>query len=453
MDQSHFTRSLRPCLAVGPTLTLTARVTGVLAMGLLAIGGLLGCAGSTSAPQSVTPEGNLTASAANSAGVSDAMRLNALFGEAGEDAAAVSDILFWSPEQQRVGYQSIAALRATRPLTPGSMVYPLVEGAAKSNPAIAALEALRFAVGEQSMSLADYMAADKVGGLLVLQGNQILFERYGLENTKDSLWISFSVAKSVTSMLVGAALKDGYIQSLDEPVSRYLPRLAGGAYDQSSIRDLLRMSSGVDWNEDYSDPKSDVSIAGGMDGLALVDYLAKLPRKHESGTTFNYSTGETNLMGAVLRAAIGNNLATYASTKIWQGFGMESEANWVLNEEGGVELGGCCINATLRDYGRIGRFVIEEKRGRGADSVLPEGWIDESTQPSPGYAGYGYFWWLDEQGEGTFAALGVFGQMIFIDPEHDIVIVTHSAWPKAVGDELGARRRAMRNAIVEAIKK
>ena len=271
------------------------------------------------------------------------------------------------------------------------------------------------------------------------------YEAYGLENTSESLWVSFSVAKSVTSMLLGAAIRDGYIKSVDESITNYLPEMKGSAFDQSSISDVLQMASGVGWNEDYEDPNSDVSRAGGLDGLELQRYLSALPRAHAPGEVFNYSTGETNLVGALVRAAIGDSLSSYATTKIWQGFGMESDANWMLNTPDGVELGGCCISATLRDYGRIGRFALAEMRGRGERAVLPENWMADSITPSRGSSGYGYLWWLMD--DSMFAALGIFGQSIFIDPQRDLVIVTHGAAQKAVSDTFGAHRLALVNAI------
>ena len=352
-------------------------------------------------------------------------------------------MLFWTHEQHKTGFQNVDRLLATRTLPASDTPYPLVSSPDKR------LETLEYrlesAADGKRHSIADFMDTHQVGGVLVLKGNQILFERYGLENSSESRWVSFSVAKSVTSMLLGAALRDGYISNLDEPITTYLPRMRGSVYDKASIRDVLQMASGVGWNEDYEDPESDVSLAASLDGIELQTYLSALPRLHPPGEVFNYSTGETNLVGALVRSAIGNNLSSYATAKIWQGFGMASDANWLLNGPDGTELGGCCISATLRDYGRIGRFVLAEKAGRGSDAVLPDGWIDDSTKPSKGSPGYGYLWWL--MGDEMFAALGIFGQSIFIDPNTDLVVVTHGATDKAVSEEFGAHRLALVNAI------
>ena len=255
------------------------------------------------------------------------------------------------------------------------------------------------------------------------------------------------MTKSVTSLLIGAAIRDGYIQSVDEPVANYLPRLRGTAYETSTIKDVLQMASGVSWNEDYSDPDSDVARAGGLIGLPLVKYLADLPRKFPSGEIFNYNTGETNLAGEILRAAIGNNASTYLSHKIWQPFGMGDDAYWVLGEAGGGETGGCCINATLRDYARIGIFAMLDGRLPDGTPVLPEGWMQASTTPSGSEQGYGYLWWL--HGNGDYSAMGIFEQQITISPESGVVIAFHSNAPSAVGSLYSRHLEALTPALVK----
>jgi CubicO group peptidase (beta-lactamase class C family) len=256
------------------------------------------------------------------------------------------------------------------------------------------------------------------------------------------------VAKSVVSMLVGAAIRDGYIASVDEKVSDYLPRLKGSAYDQATLRDILQMASGVAWDETYDDPASDVNQAS-WSTLALYDYLDDKPRAGAPGATFNYNTAETNLVGNVLRAAIGNNLSTYLEQKIWQPFGMESDASWNLTEAGGGEFGGCCINATLRDYGRLGLFALNNGRLADGTPVLPKHWMAESTTPSQGAPYYGYLWWLREGG--AYQASGIFGQGIYIDPGENLVIALHSARPDADRDEDWDLQAALFKAIAGAL--
>ena len=353
-----------------------------------------------------------------------------------------TSILFWTPSQQLAGYRNIDRILPTRLIEAGDQIYPL-ESAPRD------FSDLSYTIDGVSYTLDQYIEERRVVGLLVVQNDRILLERYGLGNDEASRWISFSIAKSVTSMLVGAAVRDGYIANVDESVTDYLPRLKGSAYDRATIRNVLQMASGVGWNEDYADPASDVSRAGGLNGLRLFEYLGRLPNVAQPGEEFNYNTGETNLVGALLRAAIGNNLATYLSHKIWQPFGMEADANWALAAPGGGELGGCCISATLRDYARIGLFAMHAGVLPDGARVLPENWMRDSTTSSSGYEGYGYLWWLGP--DGTYSARGIFGQMVWIDPDSRTVIVTHSAWPTAVGRELSRHRNALIDAIAEHI--
>ena len=156
------------------------------------------------------------------------------------------------------------------------------------------------------------------------------------------------------------------------------------------------------------------------------------------------------LVGALLRAAIGNNLTTYLEHKIWQRFGMESDANWLLIEDGGAEHGGCCISATLRDYARIGLFTLHDGVLRDGTRVLPEGWMEASKTPSKGSEGYGYLWWLGDGG--VYNAIGIFGQAIAVDPAEDLIIVTHSAWPQATGRAFSRHRAAFFAALTEALR-
>jgi CubicO group peptidase (beta-lactamase class C family) len=350
-------------------------------------------------------------------------------------------ILFWSPQQQVLGYRAIDELYATRALKASGLAYPLL-------PAARDFSDFRYRYDGKRQTLDDYIQQMRVAGVIAVKDNQVQLERYGLGNDADSRWISFSIAKSVVSMLYGAALKEGYFDSLDDRVVDYLPQLKGGGYDETTIRNILQMASGVRWNEDYDDPTSDVAQSP-TGTLPLFGYMRQLPREAVPGDKFNYNTGETNIAGALLRAAIGNNLTTYLQNKIWHPFGMESGASWLLEQPGGVEVGGCCINATLRDYARIGLFALNDGVLPTGERVLPEGWMAESIEPSKGSAGYGYYWWL--LGDGVYAALGVFGQMIYIDPNRNIVIALHSAWPSADSAELLEHRMAFINALADAL--
>jgi CubicO group peptidase (beta-lactamase class C family) len=350
------------------------------------------------------------------------------------------NILFWEFEQKVAGFRNIDKFGEIRSVAAGNNPYPLPSAAAE-------LHDIAFEYQGETWTVDRYIEQHKVAGLLVVKDGSVVLERYALGNTRDSRWISFSVAKSVTSMLVGAALQDGYIASVDDRITDYLPRLKNSSYDQSSIRNVLQMSSGVEWNEDYADPESDINQVP-WSTLQMVEYLRNKPRSFEPGEKFNYNTAETNLVGDFLRSAIGNNLSTYLSQKIWQPFGMERDAYWVLTDDGGGEFGGSSLNATLRDFARIGLFALNDGVLPDGTRVLPEGWMQESITPSQGHDGYGYLWWL--RGRGEFAASGIFGQAIHIDPAHRIVIAQHSARDAASDADDRALQLAMFRALVDA---
>ena len=353
--------------------------------------------------------------------------------------SADSSPLFWTQDERIVGFRNFDAVFDTRPIDNGTDHFALVEDGQDFSD-------LTYEVDETAYSLDDYVERFFVAGILVAKGERILLERYRLGHTETSRWVSFSIAKSVTSLLIGAAIRDGYIASVDEPVVDYLPRLRGSGYEGTTIRHLLHMASGVAWNEDYADPDSDVARAGGANGMPLIDYLRALPAAAEPGSRFNYNTGETNLVGALLRAAIGNNASTYLGTKIWAPF-MEHPATWSIAEGG--ELGGCCIHATLRDYARLGLFALRGGVLPDGTAILPDDWMQESTTASPASEGYGYLWW--RWGEDAYAAIGIFGQLIWIDPRDDVVLVMQSAAPAATSEAQSAHRSALIAALYERV--
>lgn len=355
-------------------------------------------------------------------------------------APAGSSILFWNAHQKVSGFRNIVSLFPTRLIAAGDSVFPLPAS-------LRELGTTKVVHEGETMTVDEYFTANNVAGLLVIKNGQIAYERYGLGNDSNSVWVSFSVAKSVVSMLVGAAIQDGYIDDIDEKVTDYLPRLKDTPYDQTTLGDLMQMASGVQWNEDYADPTSDVASAQ-WETLSLYEYLRNKPRTAEPGKVFNYNTAETNLVGTLLRSAIGNNLSTYLSQKIWQPFGMEADAYWQLTEPGGGEAGGCCINATLRDYGRLGLFALNDGRDANGVQVLPEGWMAQSTAPSRSANYYGYLWWLN--GPDSFEAMGIFGQGIYVNRRENVVIALHSA-RDAAGGGFGLQT-ALHTAIVEALR-
>lgn len=333
----------------------------------------------------------------------------------------IENILFWTPEQKVAGFRNIEKMYWTRRIESGDAVLALPYD-------LHDLGDLAFSHDGKQVTVDEFVRQMNVAGLLVIKDGSIVYERYELGNTPETVWLSWSVAKSVTSLLVGAAIRDGYIASVDEKVSDYLPRLKNSSYDQATIRNILQMTSGVEWDEDYSDRDSDINSIK-WDTLSLYEYLRNKPRASKPGQRFNYNTAEINLVGTLLRSAIGNNLSTYLSEKIWRPFGMEFDAYWQLSESGGGEFGGSSLSATLRDYGRLGMFALGNGRLPDGTQVLPDAWIMESTTPSRHNDHYGYLWWL--RSEGVFAASGIFGQAIHVDTNKNIVIVMHSARDKA----------------------
>ena len=351
------------------------------------------------------------------------------------------DLLFWNEAQRDAAFRAldrIPLLAKWHTIAPGSAPRALLPG-----------PPLKLDVDVDA-----FMAGQRSAALLIVQGGKLRLERYGLGFDADGRWTSFSVAKSFTSTLVGAALRDGFIRSMDDKVSTYIPEMKGSAYDDVSVQQLLTMTSGVRWNEDYADPNSDVARFNnhqpepGVD--ALVSYMRRLPRDAPAGTRWHYSTGETNLVGILVSRAVGKPLAQYLQEKIWQPAGMERPATWLLSKSG-QEISGCCLQAAPRDFARFGQFILEGARV-GGQSVVPEGWLQQATSKQadigqPG-RGYGYQWWTYD--DGSFSARGIFGQGIFIDPKRQLVIVTNADWGGGARDP---KAMPAREAFYRAVQK
>ena len=310
-----------------------------------------------------------------------------------------------------------------------------------------------------------------------------MLERYALGNNDSSRWTSFSVAKSFTSTLIGMAVKDGKIKNLNDLVTDYLPQMRGTSYEGVTVGNLMTMSSGVDWNEDYRDSSSSLTalfkcpLEGKKGGM--IDVMSKLHRAATPGKRFLYSTGETCLEGEVLTAALkGESMSGYLSRKLWANMGMEADGYWLLESPDGQEFAGGNLSMTLRDYGRFGMFILHNGVLKG-DSLLPSGWVSQISSPpanSPqlGYGklyssmntsehpyyypfGYSYNWWCMDRSpwgaweglnmtsvwgadainastakftnlQGTFSAIGIFGQYIHVNQKENMVTVMWSAW-------------------------
>jgi CubicO group peptidase (beta-lactamase class C family) len=304
-----------------------------------------------------------------------------------------------------------------------------------------------------------YMKAEHLAGVLVLQHGRIRAERYALGLTATTRWTSFSVTKAVTDTLAGAALHRGELHSLDDDVTRYLPEMRGSAYDGVTVRQLMTMTSGVRWNENYTSLDADnvrlytTPAAPGRN--STVEYMRMLPRAATPGSRWVYNTGETDLLGVLLHRATRKPLSQQLSRAVWQHAGMEQTATWIATAPGsdGEEFGGSGLSATLRDFGRLGQWVLE-----GGGGAVDPGWFAEATraQVHAGSAAYGFGWWpqpaaIPDDKASSFAALGIFGQSILIDPQRQLVVVTLGDWDTATGKAHTAARTALWQQVEAAV--
>jgi CubicO group peptidase (beta-lactamase class C family) len=345
-----------------------------------------------------------------------------------------------SPDMAVTTFRNIDRLFPSRRIPASTRPRPLPMAATPLGPVSIQDDGARY-------GLEEFLELNRVSGLLVLQHGQIKLERYRYGNTERTRWMSMSVAKSVTSTLFGAALQDGHILSLDDPVTGYVPALTGSAYEGVSIRDVLMMSSGVRWRETYTDPTSDrrrlleAQIAQTPGGA--IEVMGALTRAAAPGTVNLYSTGETQVAGEVLYRALGGPLSDYLHEQIWEPYGMEADATWWLESPDGVEIGGSGFNAVLRDYGRLGQFILDGGVIDG-ERVLPESWVAEAGSPKVLAGGrpldYGYLWWTGtndaERRDRAFSGEGIHGQFLYINPTVDVVIAMWSARPKPTGGDV-----------------
>ena len=303
----------------------------------------------------------------------------------------------------------------------------------------AAEPAISYKFGSEQRSIADYLGQNPTTGLLIAKDDTILYEHYQYARTDRDRFLSQSMAKTITAMLIGIAVSEGKIKSIDDPVSTYVPGLANVEYGKTSIRDLLHMSSGVAFSEIY-DGQDDIArlsrdlfIESGKDPVASVAQFNT--RAIPPGTKWHYASVETEILGLVLRSATGEPLADYLHSRIWDAIGAEADASWAIDGTG-QEIAFCCFNATLRDYARLGRLLAHDGAWEGRQ-LIPRQWVLDATtvKPTDGhlapgtatpYFGYGYQVWLLPGEQRRFALLGIRGQIILVDPATKLVMV-HTA--------------------------
>ena len=346
---------------------------------------------------------------------------------------------FQNPANAAENFRNMEATFPSRPISKGAETRLFEEQLDR-------LELTYFHAGQEK-SLEQFLSESSTTGLLVIKNGVIRHEQYRLGSDQESLFTSWSVAKSFVATAIAMALQEGRINSLDDPAEKYAPQYAGSDFGSSSLRSLLTMSTGVDFNEDYVSDDSDIRpffFNTFILGKNPDDLLLPFKRSRNAFTDFHYISPNTQVLSAVLRGIYKQPLANVMSEKIWQPLAMESNASWLQHRAGkqGQALGYCCLNARLRDYGRFGQFYLDTAHGKGIGTqLLPPWWVDSLSKPASTihqadgerYAGrgYNYHFWIPPKAissqQQIFSASGVYGQYIWIDPSRNTVIVKTSA--------------------------
>ena len=293
----------------------------------------------------------------------------------------------------------------------------------------------------ETQTLEEFLDKTVTTNFLVIVDNQLIYEKYFRGNDQNSLATSMSVAKSFTSALIGIAIKEGHIKSVDDDVTDYVPELKDSGYKGVTIKHLLQMSSGIEFSEIYDDGASDIiqMIMQLSAGTSIVDYASKLKSEKEPGTSFNYASIDTNILGMVIKRATGMNPAKYLEEKIWKKIGMESDATWATDNHGNV-LTFAYLNVTARDYAKFGRLYLDRGLYKGKQ-IIPKKWVMDSRQPDQEYLklkdkygpywdiGYQHKWWIPAGDDGEFTGIGVWGQYLYVNPAKKLIIVKNSVDP------------------------
>ena len=309
----------------------------------------------------------------------------------------------------------------------------------------AALDGFTYEYEGETRTLADLYTAMETSGLMIIHEGEVVHESYGRGANAGTRFTTWSLVKSITSTLVGVAIADGKIDSVDDQLVKYLPEVKGTAYDGVTIKQALQMSSGIRYDPNLFDGKMDDTINFMTNSVVtgktpVFDLAIKYKREHEPGTKFNYNTAESQVLLELIRRVTEMDAAAYLEQKIWRPLGMEHSGEWVLDRAGaeGAEIGGAFYNPALRDWARFGIFVEQGGVWNG-EQILPVDWVDRATisddahirpgevHPNPN-RGYAWHWWT--YSDGTFTASGANGQTLYIDRENDIVVARSSAWPE-----------------------
>lgn len=280
----------------------------------------------------------------------------------------------------------------------------------------------KLTVKGKEYNFENYLKDNKTVAFLVIKNDSLMCEKYFSGYNEQSVVASFSMAKSVTSILIGCALDDRLIQSVEEPVINYIPELKADGIDKVTIKHLLQMTSGIAYNESYINPFGDAANYYYGRNLKRAIYKRKLV--HKPGTVFSYSSGDTQMLGLVLERALkGRSVTEYLEEKLWKPLGMEYDATWSLDRKDGLEKTFCCINARARDFAKIGRLYLNKGNWNGKQIVSKE-WVELSTTPDTANGGVSYYkyqWWLEPGG--NYTATGILGQFIYVAPKNNVIIV------------------------------
>jgi len=375
------------------------------------------------------------------------------------------DQFMWNDAEKLVAHRNMHQLFPTHVVKAGAPVRPLPRRDERLG-----------------LDVAAYMDEAEVTGLLAIRRGEIVLERYARGNDESTVWASRSMAKSITSLMVGTAVRSQHIRSVDDLVVSYVPELEGTHYDNVSLRHCLQMTSGVAYSEDYQDRSSDVArlqlcTVEGKKGAFLAflkDLGSRRDRKGNApGAVFNYCSADSVLLGLVLERALGRTAPVQLERALWSRAGMEGDAYWNLEAPGGAAFTASGFGATLRDYGRLALVALAGGALPDGTDIVADGWMQESVIPSRASieAGspYGFQWWLHEHqgvvsskagagdsrlrgGSGAFYALGNAGQVMLVNPPEDTVVVKWAIWGgPAQFDERRRQDRAFFAALFDAL--
>ncbi|MCG8683655.1 MAG: beta-lactamase family protein [Desulfobacterales bacterium] len=298
-----------------------------------------------------------------------------------------------------------------------------------------------FTYKNETLNTMQFLEETWTTGLMVIKNDKVRYEQYFLGNTDKDTNISWSMGKSIVSALVGIAFHEGIIDDLDKPVSDYVPLLKHSGYNGVTLKNVLQMSSGIGFNEDYGDFYSDINRMSRTFALSrpLDDFVTSLKAQRPQGIFNHYVSMDTQVLGMVLRETTGQSLSSYLEEKIWQPAGMEADATWIIDSQK-MEAAFGGLNVVLRDYARFGLLFLDNGRF-GNNQIVPAKWVRDSVTPDaphlmPGkrsnsswVMGYGYQWWIPENTDGDYLAIGIYNQYIYIHPKHRTVVVKLSAYP------------------------